>query len=160
MKHVASALIGALIGGSFYLLLIDTVSTPELYAGLAAVLLAAAAFEASREIGIAEATLSPKWLLRSWRVLVRVPLHIVLVTRVALAQLIAPRATRGRFRTTTFRAGDDSPHNVGRRGVTEALGSMAPNTIVVGVDPDKDLMLVHQLYVQGGREELDSLGLG
>lgn len=124
MKHAGSALIGVLVGGSFYLLLIDTVSSPELYAGAAATLLAAAAFEASREIGIAEATLSPKWLLQSWRVFIRVPLHTVLVTRVAIAQLLSPCAARGRFRTTAYRAGDDSPHNVGRRAVSEALGSL------------------------------------
>jgi multisubunit Na+/H+ antiporter MnhE subunit len=160
MKHPASALLGVLIGGGFYLLLIDTVSTPELYAGLAAVLLAAAAFEVSREIGLAEATLSPLWLGRGWRVLVRVPLHILLVSRIAVAQLLAPRSVRGRFRAVPFRAGGEGPRDVGRRALSEALGSLAPNTIVVGVDPDRDLLLVHQLHVHGGREELDSLGLG
>jgi len=160
MKHPASALIGVLIGGAFYLLLIDTVSSPELYAGAGATLLAAAAFEVSREIGLAEASLSPRWLARSWRVLVRVPLHILLVSRIAIAQLLAPRAFRGRFRTVPFKAGDDSPRDVGRRALSEALGSLAPNTIVVGIDPDRDLLLVHQLHVHGDRTELDSLGLG
>ena len=46
--------------------------------------MAAAAFEVSREIGLAEATLSPRWLLQAWRVLVRVPLHILLVSRIAI----------------------------------------------------------------------------
>jgi multisubunit Na+/H+ antiporter MnhE subunit len=160
MKHRASALLGVLIGGAFYLLLIDTVSTPELYAGLAAVLLAAAGFEVSREIGLAEATFAPSWLGRAWRVLVRVPLHIVLVSWTAVAQLLAPRGVRGRFRAVPFRAGGEDPRNVGRRALSEALGSLAPNTIVVGIDPDENLLLVHQLHVHGGREELDSLGLG
>jgi multisubunit Na+/H+ antiporter MnhE subunit len=160
MKHPASALIGVLIGGSFYLLLIDTVSSPELYAAAGATLLAAAAFEVSREIGLAEASLSPRWLLSAWRVVVRVPLHILLVSRIAIAQLLAPQAFRGRFRAVSFRGGDDAAPNVGRRALSEALGSLAPNTIVIGVDPDRDLLLVHQLHVHGGREELDSLGLG
>jgi hypothetical protein len=40
------------------------------------------------------------------------------------------------------------------------LGSLAPNTVVIGVDPDRDLLLVRQLHRQGGREQLDVLGLG
>lgn len=160
MKHPASALLGVLIGGAFYLLLIDTVSAPELYAGAGATLLAAIAFEVSREVGLAEATISPAWLVRGWRVIASVPRHIVLVSWAALAQLVAPRSVRGRFRAVPFRAGGDGVRDVGRRALSEALGSLAPNTIVVGVDPDRDLILVHQLHVRGGREELDPLGLG
>jgi multisubunit Na+/H+ antiporter MnhE subunit len=160
MKNAASALFGVLIGGAFYLLLIDTVSSPELYAGAGATLLAATGFEVSRHIGLPEATLSPAWLGRAWRVLLSVPVHVVLVSWTALAQLFAPKAVRGRFRAVPYRAGGESPRDVGRRALSEALGSLAPNTIVVGVDPEKNLLLVHQLHVQGGREQLDPLGLG
>jgi hypothetical protein len=40
------------------------------------------------------------------------------------------------------------------------LGSLAPNTIVIGIDDERDLMLVHQLRRDGGRDELDVLELG
>ena len=59
-----------------------------------------------------------------------------------------------------FRAGGDGSRDVGRRALAEGLGSLAPNTIVIGVDDERDLLLVHQLHRSGGREELDVLELG
>jgi multisubunit Na+/H+ antiporter MnhE subunit len=160
MRRALTALAGVVIGGAFYLLLIDTVSLPELYAGAGATLLAGIAYEISREQGFAEASISPAWFARGWRVVVRVPVHVALVSREALAQLFTLRQRRGVFRAVPFEAGGDGSRAAGRRAITEALGSLAPNTIVIGIDPDRNLLLVHQLYKQGDREELDPMGLG
>ncbi len=160
MRRALSPAVGVVIGGAFYLLLIDTLSLPELYAGAGATLLAGIAYEVSREQGLAEASISPAWLASGWRVVVRVPVHIALVSREALAQLFTLRQRRGVFRAVPFKAGGDGSRDVGRRAIAEALGSLAPNTIVIGIDPDRNLLLVHQLYEQGGRDELDPLGLG
>ncbi|HWE34742.1 MAG TPA: hypothetical protein VG410_14715 [Solirubrobacteraceae bacterium] len=160
MNRVASALLGLVIGGGFYLLLIDTVSSPELYAGAGATLLAAAAYEVSREQGFTEARVSPAWLARAWRVLVRVPTHIGLVCFEAVRQPFARAPRRGSFRVVSFGACGEDAADAGRRALTEALGSLAPNTIVVGIDTGRKLLLVHQLHRQGGRNELDPLGLG
>lgn len=160
MKPSASALVGCTLGGAFYLLLIDTVSLPELYAGAGATVLAAAAFEISRERRFADASLSPAWVLRAWRIAWRAPVQIVFVCREAIAQLLRRRPARGRFRAVAFDAGGDGSRDAGRRALAEALGSLAPNTIVIGVDRDRNLILVHQLHRHGGREELDPLELG
>jgi multisubunit Na+/H+ antiporter MnhE subunit len=160
MKRIASALVGLLIAGGFYMLLIDTTSQPELWAGLAAWILAAVAYEISREQGFAEARIRFGWIVRGWRVAVRIPAHIAYVVREAFSQLLAPRARRGAFRAVSFDACADDSSDAGKRALAEALGSLAPNTIVVGIDTDRKLLLVHQLHRQGGREELDPLGLG
>jgi hypothetical protein len=160
VSRVGHAVVGFLIGGGFYLLLIDTVSAPELYAGAGAAAAAAVLFELSREQGLVEASFSPSWLAGSWRVLCRIPSQLALVAREAFAQLVAPRSARGRFRAVPFNAGGERPCDAGRRALAEALGSLTPNTIVIGIDPDRNLLLVHQLQVQGGAEELDPLELG
>jgi hypothetical protein len=160
MSRFASALLGLLIGGAFYMLLIDTVSLPELYAGAGAILLAGAAYEVSREQGFAEALVYPPWLARSWRVLARVPVHIALVCFEAVRQPFARSPVRGTFRAVSFSACGDDAADAGRRALAEALGSLAPNTIVVGIDTERKLLLVHQLHRQGGRDELDPLRLG
>jgi hypothetical protein len=160
MTRAVSALLGAVVGGAFYLLLIDTVSLPELYAGLGATGLAAAAYELSREQGLAEAFLAPAWLARAWRVLVRVPTHIALVCFEAVRQPFARAPRRGSFRVVGFGACGEDAADAGRRALAEALGSLAPNTIVVGLDTERKLLLVHQLHHQGGRDELDPLRLG
>ena len=54
------------------------------------------------------------------------------------------KRTRGQFRAVPFKAGT-SESDRGRYALTEIVGSLAPNTIVIGVDVDSDLLLVHQL---------------
>jgi multisubunit Na+/H+ antiporter MnhE subunit len=159
MRRLTRAALALALAAAFYLLLIDTVSPPELYVGAGVALLAATAFEISREHGFTEAAIRPAWLLRAWRPVVRVPVHIAVVTREAIAQLASRKRRRGQFRAIPFNGGAGA-YDVGRRALTESLGSFAPNTIVLGVDPDRNLLLVHQLHREGGREELDALGLG
>ncbi len=59
-----------------------------------------------------------------------------------------------------FRATKETPQDVGRRALTEWLGSLAPNTIVIGIDTKRDLLLVHQLHREGEPDDVDPLGLG
>jgi multisubunit Na+/H+ antiporter MnhE subunit len=152
---------GLLVSGALYLLLIDTTSLPELYVGAAISLLAALGFEAAREQGAAEASAALRWLLRAWRPLARIPPDVARLAVEAIAQVISPRPRRGSFRAVPFSHGDPaSGRDSGRRALSEAAGSLAPNTIVIGIDPDRDLLLVHQLRRQGDRSSIDVMGLG
>ena len=158
MRPIAITLVGAALAGAAYLLLVDTTSPPELYVLAAVSLMAGIAFEASREQGFAEARISPRWLRGAWRAVVRVPSEIVLLCREAADQLRQPERERGEFRTIPFRGGDGESDR-GRYALTEIVGSLAPNTIVIGIDPDAELLLVHQLRRSGGADELDVLGM-
>ena len=71
--------IGLLIGGSFYLLLIDTTSLPELYVLAGVALACGLAFRVSREQGFAEARVALRMLAGVWRLAVKIPLDIALV---------------------------------------------------------------------------------
>jgi multisubunit Na+/H+ antiporter MnhE subunit len=152
--------LGLLIGGGFYLLLIDTLLLPEVYLLIGVAIACAMAFALSREQGFAEARIRPWWLLNGWRVLLKIFLDIVLLCWEAVAQLLAPRQARGNFRAVRFQATEETPQDAGRRALTEWLGSVAPNTIVVGVDAKRKLLLVHQLHRQGEPDQVDPLGLG
>jgi hypothetical protein len=153
-------LIGLLIGGGFYLLLIDTRSLPELYVLAGVALACGLLFLISREEGFEEARIRPGWLAGAWRLAAKIPLDIALVCGQALAQLMRPRDRRGEFRAVRFRAVDGTPQDVGRRALTEAVGSVAPNTVVIGVDAVSGVLLVHQLSRQGEAKDLDILRLG
>lgn len=150
-------LLGGLIGGGFYFLLIDTASLPEVYVLTGVALGCAVAFELAREQGFAESAINPMWLLTAWRVALKIPWDIALLCGDALAQLVAPRQTRGVFRAAPFGATDKTTTDTGRRALTEWVGSLSPNTIVVGVDTERQLVLVHQLRRTG---QIDPLGLG
>ena len=152
--------LGLLIGGAFYLLLIDTTSLPELYVLAGVALACGLAFGISREQAFEEALIRPEWLLSAWRVALRVPPDIALVCREALAQAVRPRATRGTFRAVGFSAVQRTPEATARRALAEGLGSLAPNTVVLGVDTERRLLLVHQLHHQGEARGLDVMRLG
>jgi hypothetical protein len=160
LRRIAFWLGGFALAGSFYLLLIDTTDLPELYAGAGAAAVAAAAFEVSREQGFAEVSLSPLWLRRAWQLLGRVPVDSARVSAAAVAQLVRPRRARGRLHAIPFAACDDEPGDAGRRALAEALGSLAPNTIVIGIDTERGLLLAHQLAPGGRPQDIDLLKLG
>ena len=144
-----------------YLLLIDITSLPELIVGAGAAVLAATGFELAREqqaAGGLSARL--RWLGTLHRALLNVPSDVAVVCALAIRQLVAPRAVNGRFRAVPFRCSEEEAVETGRKALAEWFGSFAPNTIIVGVDPDRELILGHQLHVKGGTEAIDVLGLG
>jgi hypothetical protein len=160
MRAVATTALIAALAAGFYLLLIDTTDPPELYVMIGVVLIAVVAFAASRAQRLTEAAIAPKWLMRGWRPLARVPGDVAILTREAMAQLVVrKRGPIGSFRAIPFKGGE-AENDYGRRALAEMLGSFAPNSIVIGVDTERELLLVHQLRREGGREELDVLRLG
>lgn len=152
--------LAVVLGGAFYLQLIDTTSLPELYVLAGVALASGIGFELAREQRFAEARVVPVWLLRSWRLIWRIPSDIAIVCWEAVVQLVRPRATRGVFRATEFKATAQTPEQTGRRALAETVGSFAPNTIIVGVDAERGLILTHQLRRHGPPEDLDVTRLG
>ncbi len=159
MRRAFAVTLGAAVTAGFYLVLIDTTRLPELYAMAGIVLLAAIAFAASLDQGLTEAAIRGRWLLRAYRPVLQVPAHVVLLTLEVADQLLRRRPSRGGFRAVAFAAGQE-PTDIGRRALSEILGSLAPNTIVIGVDAERQLLLVHQLRRTGKAEDLDVLRLG
>lgn len=145
MSRLRSMLVGVALGGPLYWLLIDTVDTPELYAGGAATLLAAGVYEISYSQGYADAAFRSSWIAELGRALARVPRGIFVVACAIVAQTLRPQAQRGWVRTSHYRAGDENdPLDLGRRALKEALGSVAPDSFVIGIDPDRDELVVHE----------------
>ncbi|MGB9183422.1 MAG: Na+/H+ antiporter subunit E, partial [Solirubrobacteraceae bacterium] len=151
---------GWLLASLLYLLLIDITDLPELIVGAGAAALAATGFELAREQQVAGLAARLRWLAQLHRPLLRVPVDIVTVSWVAARQLVRPRAVNGQFRSVPFRCGGDERLEMGRRALAESLGSFAPNTIIVGVDADRELLLGHQLRLSGGDEAIDVMKLG
>ncbi len=160
LKAPLIILVGVVIGGGFYLQLIDTTSLPELYVLAGVAVACAVGLELAREQRFVEARVLPWWLLRSWRLIWRIPADIAIVCAEAVAQAVAPRRERGVFRATAFGATRETSDDMGRRALAETVGSLAPNTIVVGVDAERGLLLTHQLRRHGPPEDLDVTRLG
>jgi hypothetical protein len=161
LRRAAAWSAGFVFAGALYLLLIDITDLPELIVGAGAAAIAATGFELAREqrtVGGLRAR--PRWIGHVGRLLVNVPADIATICVLAVRQLIRPRNVNGVFRTVPFRCGDDERLETGRRAFAQSLGSFAPNTIVIGVDSERELLLGHQLRRRGGDEAIDVLGLG
>ncbi len=152
--------LGWVIAGALYLLLIDITSLPELLVGAGAATLAATGLELAREQQVAGESVRIRWLGRLYRPLAKVPSDIWWVCIAAALQLVRREAARGEFRAVSFAGGVEGSPDTGRRALAEAFGSFAPNTIVVGIDSERELILAHQLHRSGGREAIDLLELG
>jgi hypothetical protein len=159
-RRVTAWTIGWVLAAALYLLLIDITDLPELIVGAGAAVLAATALELAREQGIVGESIRGSWLLRLHRPLLRVPVDIALVTAMACRALVRRETSHGSFRAVRFAGGGDEQLESGRRALAEAFGSFAPNTIIAGVDPERELILAHQLKRTGDREAIDLLELG
>lgn len=161
MRRVSAWWVGWALSGALYLLLIDITSLPELIVGAGAALLAATGFELAREREtVGGLTTRLRWVGTLHRPLLKVPKDVAVVCALAFRQLVAPRPSNGLFRVVAFRCRDDEPVETGRRALAEWFGSFAPNTIIVGVDAERELILGHQLREDGGAEAIDVLELG
>ena len=160
--HRAAAWTAAWVcAAALYQLLIDTTSLPELIVLAGAAAIAATGFELAREQQTAGGlSVRLRWLTSLYRPLVKTPSDIVVVSGLALRQLVKPRQVNGAFRAVPFRCGPDHDIETGRRALAESFGSFAPNTIIAGVDVEHELILGHQLHLSGGAEAIDVLGLG
>lgn len=137
-----------------WMLLVDNESLPELLTGAGVAIIATLGSELVRAQRITKLAVRPIWLVRLWRPLARIPLDTGIVMWALGRQLLERRPERGALRAMRFRAvGDDAGDNA-RRALVEATGSMAPNTIVIGVDKRRRLVLAHQLVP---RERVESV---
>jgi multisubunit Na+/H+ antiporter MnhE subunit len=117
---------------ALYLWLADNAALPELAAGAVAAAIGATGAVLVR--GRRRTRL--RWLRGAWR-----PLLGVFGDLVPLARALPGRRS-GVLVEAPLRGPADDPAYV---ALTEALGSLAPNTLVVGVDRERGVVLAHQL---------------
>jgi multisubunit Na+/H+ antiporter MnhE subunit len=159
-RRVVAWSIAWVIAAALYLLLIDITDLPELIVGAGAAVLAATALELAREQGVVGERIRWRWLVRVYRPILRVPLDIVIVSVMALRAVTDRRAHHGSFRAVPFATGGERQLASGRKALAEALGSLAPNTFVIGIDEERKLILSHQLRRMPSRKSIDVLELG
>jgi multisubunit Na+/H+ antiporter MnhE subunit len=129
---------------ALYLLLVDSVLLPELATGAVAAAIGAtgAVLVRSRR----QVLLRPRarWLRGAWRPLVALFGDIAPLVRVLVERGIMRRG-EGALVELPFDATGDDPEEAAYRSLTEWLGTLAPNTIVVAVDRERELLVAHQL---------------
>jgi multisubunit Na+/H+ antiporter MnhE subunit len=138
----------------------DSSQGPELLAGIVVAAIAATGTEVVRRQRVAPLTIRLRYLARAWRLPWSAARDSVTLSRLAVAQLFDRRPVRGRTVAMPFAHGGDEALENGRRALTQGLGSFSPGTIVVGVDPESDRVVAHQLGCEPTKANLDPLELG
>jgi multisubunit Na+/H+ antiporter MnhE subunit len=129
-----------------WLLLTTTINPLEMAAGAVAAAIAATVAELVRIQDLQAIRVRPRWLLRAG-VLPRLVLADTwILFRALWRHLLFRRPVKGASLALPFDPGDeDDPYAAGRRALITAAITVTPNTYVVGIDPDRNLILVHQL---------------
>ena len=142
-----------------WVLVTSTFRGSELVAGAVAAVLSAAAVEAVRERERFLFRPRLRWMRRAGRIPVRIVTDTWLLAVALVRHVTGTRPVRGAFVVVPFRHGDDAdPEDSARRALVVTGLSIAPNSVVVGIDADRDELLVHQLVPDAAGLRRDALG--
>ena len=131
---------------SLWVAIDDSFEGDELLVGAGVAAVAALAAELAGHQADVRLQVRAAWLPRALGLPAQVVQHTVLVFA-ALAKTLFTKAPPppGRFRELPVRYGDDTPLGVTRRVLLTGAKSLAPNEFTLGIDPERDVMVTHQL---------------
>jgi hypothetical protein len=135
---------------SFWVVLDNSIASDELLAGAGAAALGAGLAEVASYQAATRFRMRVEWLIPA----IRLPGQVVRDTVIVFAALWR-RLARGEepasgFRELPIRYGDNSAAGKTRRALYVGGQSVAPNTFALGIDQERDVMVVHHLVVTGG----------
>ncbi len=146
---------GALMG--LWLLLTGTLDPIEVATGAFAAAIGALAASLVQGQEIVRFYPRAAWLLR----VVRIPRRLLVDNWIVLSALVLHVVGRkkivGAFRSVSFRAGGEDTRSATRRALVISALTMTPNSLVVGIDEDNDLILCHQLVPSDPSEARDEI---
>src|SRR5579875_489004 len=135
----------------FWVAVDDNIGLAELGAGAAAAAMGAFLAELAGHQAATRFRMRIEWLVPAYRLPAQVLTDTFIVFRALWRRVVHGEQPASGFRELPVRFGDDSDEDVTRRVLLVGANSLAPNTVVLGIDEDRDAMLVHQLVVNRGR---------
>ena len=158
LKILARAVIRAAAFFTLWLLLVDSVGSQQLVAGGVCAIIAAALASGIHSLGSVGARPTASMLRFAYRPFGLLVTDTARVTWALFGRLVLRRRVRGNLRAVRYDAVADEPSDIARRILTEWGASAAPNRYVIGIDRDRNLLLIHELVPTSG--PLDPLELG
>jgi multisubunit Na+/H+ antiporter MnhE subunit len=131
-----------------WLLLISAWVPEEEVLGLFASALAATAAVAVQKQGLIRFKPRLRWLLAARSLPLASVRQSALVLAALARQLAGGEPVRGRFRTEHVSLPSDPDESATKRALLIAGRSFPPNTYVLGIDPERESMLVHELIAE------------
>jgi multisubunit Na+/H+ antiporter MnhE subunit len=135
---------------ALWLLFTSTVNASEAIAGVGASCVVATLAELARRRAGFACRLKAAWVLLAWRIPLAIVTDTVLVLHALASHVTGRRRVRGTVHALPFRHGGPSASSAARRALATAGITMTPNTFVIGIDDERDEILVHQLVSRPG----------
>jgi multisubunit Na+/H+ antiporter MnhE subunit len=134
---------------SFWVILDDSIALDELLAGAGAAALAATLAELVGHQAATRFRMRAGWVVPALGLPGQVVRDTVVVFAALWRRLAHGEQPPSGFREIPARFGDDSDEGVTRRVLLVGGRSVAPNTFVLGIDGERDVMVVHRLVNEG-----------
>jgi multisubunit Na+/H+ antiporter MnhE subunit len=134
---------------ALWLALVDTVVAPELVAGAVAAAIAATGAVIVRRHRVLLLRPRAAWIRHAAGPLRHAVTDLAPLARALWRIGVRRRDEGGALVEVPYAAVGDAPRDAAHRVLTEALGSLGPNTLVVAIDRDRRTMLVHELVPTG-----------
>ncbi len=148
-RRVGSWLVWWVLMMSFWVMIDDSVNTDELLAGAGAAALAALLAELITYQAATRFRMRIEWLVPALSLPGQVVRDTVTVYAALWRRLVRGEQPPSAFLEVPVRFGDDTPEGVTRRTLLVGGTSVAPNTFVLGIDRERDVMVVHRLVAEG-----------
>lgn len=123
----------------------DSIWFSELIVGAGVACIAATLVEFVQHQSASHIRIRAEWLGPALRLPWRVVCDTVIVYRALGRTLRTGKAPASRFEEVPVHARGDSAEAVTHRALIIGGSSVAPNTFALGIDPDRDVMVVHHL---------------
>jgi multisubunit Na+/H+ antiporter MnhE subunit len=144
-RRVRSWFVWWILMMSFWVMIDDSISTDELLAGVGTAALAALLAELVTYQAAARFRMRIEWLVPALRLPGQVARDTATVYAALWRRLVHGEQPPSAFLELPVRFGDHSPEGVTRRTLLIGGASVAPNTFALGIDSDRDVMVVHRL---------------
>jgi len=147
-RRVRSWLMWWVLLMSFWVMIDDSVNADELWVGAGAAAVAALVAELVTYQAATRFRMRCDWLVPALRLPGQVARDMVIVYAALGRCLLRGEQPPSAFLELPARFGDDSPEGATRRTLLIGGTSVAPNTFALGIDKDRDVLVVHRLVVK------------
>jgi multisubunit Na+/H+ antiporter MnhE subunit len=135
---------------SLWVILDNSVASDELLAGAGAAALGACLAEVAGYQAATRFRMRIEWLVPARSLPSQVVRDTVIVFAALWRRLARGEEPASGFRELPVRYGSNTAEGKTRRALYVGGQSVAPNTLALGIDQDRDVMIVHQLVVTRG----------
>jgi multisubunit Na+/H+ antiporter MnhE subunit len=128
-----------------WLLLVGKLEWAETWMGVAASAMAATAATIVNRKHFAPFYPETRWIFEAWRLPGYLIADAVLIYAALFEFMFSRKQVGSRIHCVPFRSGGSDERSATRRALATILTTLPPNYLVIGIDQEQNLMLVHQI---------------